>query len=57
MSLTSRVAVTGSAQVEAVGSTRLDALEELRVQVQLIIAADEIASIMAQNPRRAENEV
>lgn len=57
MSLMERVAAAGHAQSPIEASTRLDALDELRRQVQLIIAADEIASIMVQNPKRAENEV
>ena len=57
MSLMARVAAAGLAQPETAEYARLDALDDLRRQVQLIIAADEIASIMSQNPLRAENEV
>ena len=57
MSLMERVEAAGCGQPLAKGSAHLDALDELRRQVQLIIAADEIAAIMSHNPKRAENEV
>lgn len=57
MSLMERVAAAGLAQTSCGAGARLGALEDLRRQVNTIIAADEIAAILSQNPRRAENEV
>lgn len=57
MSLMERVRAAGCDQSDQGGNALMDSLEELRRQVQAIITADEIASILAVNPKRAENEV
>ncbi len=57
MSLMEWVRAAGHDQPDQSENNHLYSLGELRRQVQSIITADEIAAIMAVNPKRAENEV